>query len=85
MWKGAGKMKSKAGSGFKFLLALSVAAGAAWAVAAADSVDRPAEKAATVVTTASEKEADGTPKTWVLVLAGVGVIGWAALRRLRKG
>ena len=78
-------MKCKAGSGFKVLLALSVAAGAAWAVAGADSVGRPAEKTATVVTTASEAETDGTPKTWVLVLAGVGVIGWAALRRLRKG
>jgi MYXO-CTERM domain-containing protein len=30
----------------------------------------------------SDKPADGSPTPWVLALAGVGVVGWAARRRL---
>jgi len=73
-------MKRTAGFGLRIVLALSVAAGAAWAVAAADAGTRTA--APVPVVTPVEADAEGAPKAWVLLLAGVGVIGWAALRRL---
>jgi hypothetical protein len=72
-------MKGWLGSSVKVLLALGVAVGAAWAVAAADVDLPPFLQSAAGVASGADSDA---PRPWLLVLAGFGVIGWAAVRRL---
>ena len=74
--------KGKARQAAKIAAVLLMGVSATCAVAA-DDKSAGAQPAPVVSKAAADtdKAADGSP-TWVLVLAGVGVIGWAALRRL---
>lgn len=72
-----------AGRAAKGLVAMLFGLSAACAVAADDAA-AVTKSAPTVAKAAAEtdKGSDGGPTAWVVVLAGVGVVGWAALRRL---
>lgn len=67
----------------KIAAAVLIGVGSSGAIAADNAVVNV--QPAPVVTKAaadSDKPVDSSPTPWVLALAGVGVVGWAARRRL---